>query len=185
MQIGRFINKKMILQKNLLVVRARFVYTPGCSGTGAGFLTGQIPAAVKLAREFLQAGWSGDRVKKQVFCAGLFLLLIMILPAAALPVVGISDDRTCYVYDGYGTLVPAHSETIVAGTAGVAVLTCDVTLPETPVPQDSVLIFDGENNGSCSTALGLSSHWQEVITPDGKVSMVCNNQYSELLKGRT
>lgn len=120
-------------------------------------------------------------MKNKAFYAGVLLLLFTILPAAASPVVGIHDDGICYVFDEDGLLIPAECETIVANPSGVALLACEAKLPETATLPDGVIIFDGESNGSCSTVLGLTSRWQEVITSEGVALLVCNNPYAGLL----
>jgi len=120
-------------------------------------------------------------MKNQVLSAGLLLLLFTILPAAASPVVGIHDDGICYVFDTDGVLVPATCETIAANPSGVAVLACEAKLAKDTAPPDGVIVYDAESGGSCSTALGLTNRWQEVITSEGIALLVCNNPYSELL----
>ncbi|HOX35670.1 MAG TPA: hypothetical protein P5217_03495 [Methanoregulaceae archaeon] len=120
-------------------------------------------------------------MKNQVLFAGILLLLIAILPAAASPVVGIHDDGICYVLDADEDLVPATCQTIAANPSGVAVLACEAKLTDGAAPADSVIIYDAVTGGSCSTALGLTTRWQEVITSDGIALLVCNNQYAEML----
>jgi len=120
-------------------------------------------------------------MKNKVVFTGVLLLLFTILPAAASPVVGIHEDGICYVLDTEGVPVPAVCETIVANPSGVALLACRADLPVTDALQDGVIIFDAESGGSCSTALGLTSRWQEVITSDGVARLVCNNPYTDLL----
>jgi hypothetical protein len=60
--------------------------------------------------------------------------------------------------------------------------TCRGTLPAgTPLPSTRVTCSGQATGLTCNTPAGSTSNWQESVSPDGKVAMVCQGTGSSIL----
>jgi len=112
---------------------------------------------------------------------------ILLLIAIALPVFAHNDKVTntwlCSVLDSDKNSVGTNENQMVVSDTGNSnqKLSCQGQLPEATVHPSEAVTWDHENTGFLCRVQSVSTdRWDEIITPDGKVTLSCHFNPSAL-----
>jgi hypothetical protein len=101
------------------------------------------------------------------------LLAVMAVSVQADGAVVIKDFG-CNVFQGDGSIVVTGSTQAVVTPSDNGKWTCKAK-GVTPPPGDEAVFFNYENTGfECLTAAGLTTKWQNVVTPSGVSIISCH-----------
>jgi len=93
-------------------------------------------------------------------------------PASSNPAVVIKDSA-CFLFDGNGSPVLVTQSQAVITSSGNSKFTCRAQVTPSSTAQGAVYWNLANTGYQCNTFVGLTPHWEEVVTPSGQATLTC------------